>query len=304
LCARFSPLVHCVIVMLYGRGLQPDHRWRIIAATFIVGLQRVSAMRLEVLSQEPSHPRPTPILFVHGAWHGAWCWDAHFLSYFAQHDYRVYALSLRGHGGSEAPRRFRLARISEYVADVAQVASQIDPAPVVIGHSMGGLVVQKYLESHVAPAGVLLASVPPRGVLRTTLSIAGRHPLRFLAANLTWSLYPLVGTPRLTREHFFSHDMPDQQLLSYFPHIQDESYVAFLGMLALNLPRPRRIHAPMLVLGAERDRIFTRREVVATARAYNSTATLFPSMAHDMMLEVGWQDVADAILSWLRQRDI
>ncbi len=173
-------------------------------------------MRLELLSHEPSQPRPTPILFVHGAWHGAWCWEEHLLSYFAKHGYRVYALSLRGHGECETPKRFRLARISDYVADVDQIAAQLDPAPVVVGHSMGGLVVQKYLEAHVAPAGVLLASAPPRGVLRTTLSIAARHPLRFLAANLTWSLYPLVGTPKLTRENFFSQDMPENKVQSYY----------------------------------------------------------------------------------------
>jgi pimeloyl-ACP methyl ester carboxylesterase len=261
-------------------------------------------MRLEVLSQQPDNPRPTPILFVHGAWHGAWCWDEHFLGYFARHGYRVSALSLRGHGGSEAPKHFRLARIAEYAADVAQVASQLDPTPIIVGHSMGGLVVQKYLEAHAAPAAVLLASVPPAGVLRTTLSIASRHPLRFLAANLTWSLYPLVGTPRLTREAFFSADMPEEQVRTYFPRIQDEAYVAFLDMLVFNLPRPTRVRTPLLVLGGERDRIFTPREVRATARAYQTTATIFPHMTHDMMLEAGWQDVADAMLAWLGQRGL
>lgn len=264
-------------------------------------------MQLEVLSQEPqpaSPPHPTPLLFVHGAWHGAWCWDEHFLGYFAQHGYRVSALSLRGHGKSESPRRFRLARIAQYAADVAEVASQLDPSPVIIGHSMGGMVVQKYLESHTAPAGVLLASVPPSGVLRTSLSIARRHPLRFLAANLTWSLYPIVGTPRLTREAFFSPEMPDEQVRAYFARIQDEAYVAFLDMLVFNLPRPRRVRTPLLVLGGERDRIFSPREVRATARAYHTTATIFPHMTHDMMLEAGWQNVADAILAWLAQRGI
>jgi pimeloyl-ACP methyl ester carboxylesterase len=261
-------------------------------------------MRLEVISQEPEHARPTPILFVHGAWHGAWCWDEHFLRYFAQHGYRVYALSLRGHGGSEAPPHARFTRIAEYAADVAQVASQLDSSPVVVGHSMGGLVVQKYLEEHAAPAGVLLASVPPRGILRTTLNIARRHPLRFLRANLTMSLYPIVGTPRLTREAFFSPDMPEEEVRAIFPRIEDEAYVAFLDMLIFNLPRPRRVQSPLLVLGAQRDQIFTPREVEATARAYKTTATIFPHMAHDMMLEAGWQDVADAILAWLGQRGI
>lgn len=43
---------------------------------------------------------PVPLLFVHGAWHAAWCWDVHFLDHFADRGYRALAVSLRGHGGS------------------------------------------------------------------------------------------------------------------------------------------------------------------------------------------------------------
>ncbi|MBI5715520.1 MAG: alpha/beta hydrolase, partial [Chloroflexi bacterium] len=45
-------------------------------------------MQLELITRQPaSNPRPTPLLFVHGAWHGAWCWAEYFLPYFAQHGY-------------------------------------------------------------------------------------------------------------------------------------------------------------------------------------------------------------------------
>ncbi|NDP38037.1 MAG: alpha/beta hydrolase [Rhodoferax sp.] len=67
---------------------------------------------------------------------------------------------------------FALDRLADYVGDVAQVARQLSAAPIVIGHSMGGLVVQKYLQMHGAPAGVLMASIPPTGVLRTALHLA------------------------------------------------------------------------------------------------------------------------------------
>ncbi len=75
-------------------------------------------------------------------------------------------------------------------------------------------------------------------------------------------------------------------------------------MLAFDLPYPQRVQAPMLVLGAQGDRIFTPREANATASAYKTTASVFPHMAHDMMLEAGWQEVADAILTWLAERGI
>ena len=265
-------------------------------------------MHLELFTRQPEGDpqsfHPTPLLFVHGAWHSSWCWNEHFLSYFTQHGYASYTFDLRGHGKSEGQQRLRWTRIADYVADVEQITRQLERPPVLIGHSMGGLVVQKYLETHDAPAGVLLASVPPSGVLRTTLSIARRHPLAFLKTNATLKLYHIVGTPALSREAFFSANMPDEHVQRYFTLIQNESYRAFLDMMVFSLPRPRRVKTPLLVLGAECDRIFTPKEVRATARAYNTEAAIFPSMAHDMMLGDDWQSVADHVLHWLAERGI
>jgi pimeloyl-ACP methyl ester carboxylesterase len=262
-------------------------------------------MNLDIVTRQPeSQSHQTPLLFVHGAWHGAWCWIEHFLPYFAQHGYVSHAFNLHGHANSKEADHLRWTSIAQYVSDVAQVVNQLETPPVLIGHSMGGLVVQKYLESHQLPAAVLLASAPPRGVLRTTLSIVGRHPLPFLKANLTLKLYPIVGTPELTREAFFSANIPQEKLQDYFARIQNESYRAFIDMMLLNLPRPKKVKTPMLVLGAGRDTIFNRKEVEATARAYNTKAEIFPNMAHDMMLEDGWQAVADLMLNWLNEKGI
>jgi pimeloyl-ACP methyl ester carboxylesterase len=260
---------------------------------------------LEVASRAPSGPvRPTPLLFVHGAWHAAWCWEYHFLPYFASRGYAVHALSLRGHGASEDRERLRWMRVADYVADVAQVASNLPAAPVVIGHSMGGFVVQKYLEQHRPPAAVLLAPVPPAGALGVTLRLAARHPVAFLKANLTWRLWPLVATPALAREAFLSAATPAERVQEIFAQLQDESYRTFLDLLVFDLPRTHLVDTPMLVLGANNDMIFTAAEIAATARAYGTEAVMFPDMAHDMMLEIGWEKVADTILAWLHERGL
>jgi pimeloyl-ACP methyl ester carboxylesterase len=263
------------------------------------------SLHLEVITRRPSsEPRPTPLLFVHGAWHGAWCWDVHFLPYFAQQGYVCHALSLRGHGTSDNNKSLRFTRIADYVNDVAQVAGALETPPVVIGHSMGGFVVQKYLEKHDAPAAVLLASVPSAGGLAFFLRFFGRHPLQFLKAHLTFSGYPFVETLRLSHESFFSRDFPPNEVRVYFKRIQPESLVAGYDTALFNLPHPERVKTPMLVLGAANDRVFTNDEVHATARAYHTTAQLFPNMAHDMMLEAGWQTVADRIVGWLAERGL
>jgi pimeloyl-ACP methyl ester carboxylesterase len=140
----------------------------------------------EVIERKPEGSIwKTPILFVHGAWHGAWCWDEHFLSYFAEQGYPSYALSVRGHGLSEKQGKLNSFKISDFVSDLAQVAVQLPSPPVLVGHSMGGLVVQKYLEKHFAPAAVLLASLPTGGLARSATRMAINHPWLFLKATLT-----------------------------------------------------------------------------------------------------------------------
>ncbi len=254
-------------------------------------------MALEVIVTEPAEPtdRP-PLLFVHGAWHGAWCWTEHFTGYFADLGYTSYAIDLRGHGAS--PGNLRTARIAHYVADVRRVAVDLPGRPVLIGHSMGGLVVQQYLAKYRARAGVLMAPVPKTGAIGATWRVVTRHPLAFLRANATLSLGPIVDDPDRAISLLFGPAMDPQEAASYAARLQDESYLAYLEMI-LELPHPSRVTDPVLVLGAGEDAIFSPAEVEATAHAYRTEAIMFPGMGHDMMLEPDWSNPADAIAAWL-----
>lgn len=250
---------------------------------------------LEVICRVPDERRSRfmpPLLFVHGTCHAAWCWDVHFLDYFAQHGYRAFALSLRGHGAS-AGVLWR-ASIDNYVEDVARVVDSLGEVPIVIGHSMGGLVVQKYLENHRACAGVLMASVPPRGMLRGFLRVLRRYPLQMIQSLLQMRFETLIRS-RVAKELFFSPDI--QGLETYVANLQGESFVASLNMLTY-LPKPSRITVPVCVLGATKDALMTSDEIDETARAYRTQAHMF-DMAHDMMLETGWEAVAECIRLWL-----
>ncbi len=262
-------------------------------------------MKLEIISRKAEgEAKQRPILFAHGAWHGAWCWQDNFLPHFASRGYDCYAVSYRGHGGSEKTGKLRWSSIRHYVKDLEQAVAEVGGDPILIGHSMGGLVVQKYLEDHRAPAAVLLAPVPVDGVWLTSLKIASRHPLIFAKALGTLSLYPVVQTPELAREAFFSEDLPAEDLSRHCGLIQDESFRGFMDMLAFCLPRPKKVaKLPMLVLGAEKDAIFSCSQMERTARAYGATLKIY-DMAHDMMLEPGWREPADFIVDWLGEQGL
>jgi pimeloyl-ACP methyl ester carboxylesterase len=147
-----------------------------------------------------------------------------------------------------------------------------------------------------------LSSPPPSGLIGTVLKIARRNPLAFAKSNLTLSLFPSIATPQLAREAFFSDDLPDDQLRAYWKLMQDESFMAFLDMVALDLPKPAKRKTPLLVLGVGRDNMVRPAEIEATARAYNTQAVFIPGVAHNSMLELGWKAVAEQILVWLKER--
>src|SRR5262249_56515115 len=92
---------------------------------------------LEVRSHRParSNGRP-PLLFVHGGYCDAWCWDRYFLPWFAAQGYAAHALSLRGHGASGGRETLFVARIRDYPAPVERGAPPLPSAPVPVRPSI------------------------------------------------------------------------------------------------------------------------------------------------------------------------
>jgi pimeloyl-ACP methyl ester carboxylesterase len=259
---------------------------------------------LEVIDKgSRSETHPVPLLFVHGGWHSASCWG-NFLDFFSDAGYRAVALSLRGHGASPTAKRFHACSIADYVDDVRATADDLGGRPVIVAHSLGGFVVQRYLETHDAPAAVLVASVPPQGVLGLATRIWSRHPWISLRSLPVGNLTGFIGTPPLVREHLFSAHTPDDIVESCAARVQSEAVRASLVDPLIRRVRSKRVTTPMLVLGADEDGMVTHAEVRATARAYRTEAEFFTGMGHNMMLEPGWPAVAERIQAWLQTRDL
>ena len=263
------------------------------------GLRNNGRMIELIVRLAPEYRTKTPLLFVHGAWHGAWCWDRGFLDFFADRGWNSYALSLRNHGESLPRGSLRWTRHSAYLEDIASVAEGFERPPVLIGHSMGGYLVQKYMESHEVAAAVLLASVPVSGTFAASLRFARRHPLQFAKLVATMSLWPVVGKPELVREHLIGTTASDDEVEELLVAIQDESFLTYLDMMGLALPRPGRTEAPVAVFAAAADGLFTVSEARRTAEAYGVEATILADLPHDVMLHPEWPQAARSIARFL-----
>lgn len=251
---------------------------------------------------QPSH-KPTVIL-VHGAWHSSACWEVYFAPWFREQGYTVLCPNLPGHG-TPGPKRIPWYSIADYVDSVEALVLQQAGPVVVVGHSMGGHITQKLMErapKNLVGAG-LIASVPPKGVLSVVFSLMKRHPLKLLLSTITFDLYQLLATPELAREVLYTEDCDNATLERYCGFIQNESYRAFMDMLALNLPQPKKVNSalPKWIVGAEHDVLFPPKAVHQTAQAYGTTAKIYPKMAHSSpILEEGWQEVVGDLHKWIR----
>jgi non-heme chloroperoxidase len=238
---------------------------------------------------------------VHGAYVGAWCWGEHFLPHFAAAGFDAYAVSLRGHGFS--PHRERIAghSIDDYVSDVAEAIAAIGRAPVVIGHSMGGFVLQRYLARHALPAAVMIAAVPPQGLGIASFELAWRDPS--LLTELNGLLQDGRASPDALARAMFAQPLDAARLERYYRLCQRESQRAIWDMTFVHPFAHWGAHrVPLLYLAAERDRLIPMHHHHAGAALLGTSVETMPGLGHGVMLETGWIRAADRVIGWLRQQ--
>jgi len=136
-----------------------------------------------------SQPAAVPVTYVlvHGAWHGAWCWDK-VVPLLEKNGNTVVAVDLPGHGKDKTP----LAQVTlkAYVDRVLQVLDA-QPGPVVlVGHSMGGIVITQAAESRpekISTLVYLAATLPRNGESANTPAYAEYDPGQVINSNVVLS---------------------------------------------------------------------------------------------------------------------
>lgn len=247
--------------------------------------------------------RESPLLFVHGGCATAACWAPYFLPYFSRRGYESHALDLSGHGASAGRERLDAFGLDDYAADLAQVAQALHRPPVLIGHSMGTVVIERYLERGEASGAVLIAPVPATGILGSALTLALTEPAFFAEQSRATHGQYTARTIELMRKVYFSAETTTEELIRFGGMFQPESRRALmeLSLLAMRMPG-RRPALPLLVLGGEADALFAPTLLGFTAARWRGEIAVVPRAGHTLMLDAHWEAAAERIAQWIESR--
>ncbi len=236
------------------------------------------------------------IVMVHGAWHGAWCWEDHVAPALRERGHTVHTFDLPGHDRPGDMRRnwstvgAYLAAVDDTVASSGASADEL----VVVGHSMGGYLTQRWLEDNTAALGLLVASVPDKGVLGPNLALGREMPGLVAKAAFTADYSHLVGDDELVRDLFFTEQTPAEVVRSTTERLQNESALVINTMI-VRLPRPDGVTSPVEVIAAGRDKVFPVELQYRLAERYGGRPRIIAGAGHDVMLDEQWPELVDAI---------
>jgi len=262
-------------------------------------------MKLELLSTTPDGPkREVSVLLLHGICLGAWVWADNFMPYLAAQGFPAYALSLRGHGESEGGARVGQWGVRDFSDDLAWAIKQIEGPVVVVGHSMGGGVAQYYMRQGQGMAGlVLMASVPPHGLLRASMSMYNRNPKLWEELQKTRSGLLMNADFAIVEKGLFSEPLASANRKSMLRRLNEPAIQASIELMGWHPIAPLPwLAPPTMVIGGERDEFIPATDIMLTGVYYGVTPSIVRGAAHAIMLERSWETAADLVCEWLMRR--
>lgn len=253
------------------------------------------------------------VLFVHGMFMNSLCWDK-WIPYLESKGFKCIAPSWKLHDGEPAQLRAQhpnatLGKLTldDVLEQFTDIARGLNEKPILIGHSMGGLVAQILLNREVGAAGIALDPAPPQGVFTVSWS--------FLKTNFP-IINPLasVDEPMLMTLEQFQYAFVNtlsyaEQKAAYEKYCLPESRRLGRGSLsAAGHVDYVKTRAPLIITGGGSDHIIPARLSRANFAKYKNAANVsfkeFAGRDHFLIGSPGWQEVADYAVEWLQEKGI
>jgi pimeloyl-ACP methyl ester carboxylesterase len=252
----------------------------------------------------------TPVVFVHGAFCGGWAFEA-FREPFETAGFETHAPNLPHHERGADLEQLAQTGLKDYADAIAHYVRGLRAPPVLVGHSLGGLVVQ-LAAMHAPIAGiVLLAPSAPWGVPPTTLDEHGNQfGLALLGDYWRRPVPPDYRVARSTTLDRLSREEARRAFARFVPESGRairEAVQWWLDHSMASQAPVYRIAAPVLGLAGGRDRVnpaSTVRRVISRFPQGQAHFHEFPGMSHWLVGEPEAVDVAAIALQWLEARDI
>lgn len=261
-------------------------------------------------------PAKGTIVFVHGAHVNSRCWEK-FIGFFESRGFACIAPDWPFDDRDVPALRARPAAelggvgVSEIVEHFAGVVRALDEAPVLIGHSFGGLFVQLLLDRGLGAAGVAIDPAPPKGVLPN---------VRALKANAGPILALLRGQRTILMSErdfgsYFGNRIPERERKAAFERYVIPTPLRIFAQAAaapfsatLKLRNRNGAHPPLLITAADHDEQVPLSLIRANFRRYSGSATtdfkVFQNHGHTLIFEPGWEEVAEYIYGWIDANEV
>jgi len=249
-----------------------------------------------------------PIVFLHGTNASSWTMDPLF-HFFEGQGFDCHAPTYRFHDlpdGEERTNALRGTSIADYVGDIAAFLETLDAKPVVIGHSLGGLIAQLLASRGLIGAGVLINSSIINGTVPTTEMERALGKM-FMSAGPFWDVVPGQDFDLLAT--YGLNTMPSEQQHEICDRLSTESgqvlFELFFWMYDVNQTTKvdfSRASTPLLFLSGSEDKVVPPSTAKSMADRYGDLATFVevPGRCHYMQLEEGREKLAQQCLDWIR----
>ena len=251
-----------------------------------------------------SQERPS-LIFVHGAFCGGWAFER-FTGPFEAAGYHCRAPHLRGHAPLATRHNVAACSMSDYAQDIADLVRAEPRPPILIGHSLGGLVVQMAAQRAPVAGLALLAPSAPWGVSGSSFSEAisaasimalGPFPNQAVDPDHRLAeLYSLDRVPAAERPAMFERMRPESGRALW------ETLTWFLDPFMTTQVSPAAIKVPVFAAAGGADMVNPPATVTQTAERIGGKVVTFPGMSHWLIGETGWEAVAKAVLDWVEAR--